>query len=348
MPNQNDFFKNKKILITGGTGSIGSEVLKFLISLNPKEIVIFSRDEYKQHQLRYKYSKQENIRYVLGDIRDLEKLSSESKGVDILFHCAALKHVPVSEEMPEEFIKTNIIGSINVAKAAICNNVPCVVSVSTDKAVNPSNVMGLTKAVQEKIFISQGVNNRDSKQRFINVRFGNVIGTHGSLFPIFYHQIKNNIPLTVTDHNMTRFYMSPEEAVNLIFWAAINGKDGEIVIKKMKAVKIIDIMRHFLDLLGKNKNYPIKKIGTRVGEKMHEHLITEEELLRVKAKDGYFVISPYNVMDLKKNVLSVNPAAKLRISNFSSSDKQNSMSVKELENYLRNFIDNVKNSSEFI
>lgn len=348
MPNKEEFFKNKKILITGGTGSIGSEVLKFLILLNPKEIVIFSRDEYKQHQLRYRYAKYKNIRYILGDIRDLERLSSSSKGTDILFHCAALKHVPVSEEMPEEFVKTNILGSINVAKAAIENNISCVVSVSTDKAVDPSNVMGLTKAVQEKIFISQGVNGRESKQRFINVRFGNVIGTHGSLFPIFYHQIKNNIPLTVTDPNMTRFYMSPDEAVNLIFWAAVNGKDGEVVIKKMRAVKIIDIIRRFLNLLGKNKNYPIKKIGIRVGEKIHEHLITEEELLRVKSRDGYFIISPYNVLDLEKNVLSVDSSAKLKISHFSSHDKKNIMSTKEIDNYLHNFISTVKNCSEFI
>lgn len=348
MPSQNDFFKDKKILITGGTGSIGSEVLKFLIPLNPKEIIIFSRDEYKQHQLRYKYSKCGNIRYVLGDIRDLEKLSSSSKVVDILFHCAALKHVPVSEEMPEEFVKTNIIGSINVAKAAIQNNIPCVVSVSTDKAVDPSNVMGLTKAVQEKIFISQGVNNRNSQQRFVNVRFGNVIGTHGSLFPIFYHQIKNDIPLTVTDSEMTRFYMSPDEAVNLIFWAAINGQDGEIVIKKMKSVKIIDIMRGFLGLLRENKDYPVKEIGTRVGEKKHERLITEEELLRVKDKGSYFIIFPYNALDLEKNILSVGSTEKLEINHFSSSDPQNIMSAAELENYLRNFIDSVNNSSDFI
>ncbi len=348
MQSKKTFFEDKTILITGGTGSIGSEVLKALVSLRAKKIIVFSRDEYKQHQLRYKYSKHDNISYVIGDVRDLEKVVSVSNGVDILFHCAALKHVPVSEEMPEEFIKTNIIGSLNIVKAAILNNISRVVSVGTDKAVNPSNVMGLTKAIQEKIIISHGGHIGNINHRFVNVRFGNVIGTHGSLFPIFYHQIVNGIPLTVTDPNMTRFFMSKAEAVDLIFWAAMNGEDGEIVIRKMKSVKIVSIIKSFLKVLGKKGDYPIHNIGTRVGEKIHEHLITEDELYRVKAKGDHYIITPYSVADLRENVLTTRGEKIPKMSHFSSHQEQNYMTQKELENCLKNFTANICNSLDFI
>ena len=226
MSDKDTFFVDKTIMVTGGTGSIGSEVLRRLVDLDAKQIIVYSRDEYKQHQLKYKYANIKNIKYLIGDVRDLESLTFATQGVDILFHCAALKHVPISEEMPEEFIKTNVIGAINVTKAAMQNKIPCVVSISTDKVVNPSNVMGLTKAIQEKIFISHSINYKNSMQKFVNVRFGNVIGTHGSLFPIIHHQIVNNLPVTVTESDMTRFFMSPNEAVDLIFWAAKNVEDG--------------------------------------------------------------------------------------------------------------------------
>lgn len=348
MQSKKTFFKNKTILVTGGTGSIGSEVVKALISLGPKEVIVFSRDEYKQHQLRYKYSKYKNISYIIGDVRDLEKIMSVSRGVDMLFHCAALKHVPVSEEMPEEFIKTNIIGSLNVVKAAIQNNISCVVSVGTDKAVNPSNVMGLTKAIQEKIIISHGGHKGSIKHRFTNVRFGNVIGTHGSLFPIFYHQIINGIPLTVTDPNMTRFFMSKTEAVDLIFWAAMNGKDGEVVIKRMKSVKIVSIIESFLKVLKKKNNYPINKIGTRVGEKIHEHLITEDELYRISARGDYYIITPYSTDDLRENVLTTRKEKLPKMRYFSSSEEQNYMNQKDLEDYLKYFTADIRNSLDFI
>lgn len=348
MRGEKAFFKNKTVMITGGTGSIGSEVLKYLIPLKPKKIIIFSRDEYKQHRLKYKYVDHKEVNYFLGDIRDPERVLVASRDVDILFHCAALKHVPVSEEMPEEFVKTNILGSINVAKAAARNDILTVVSVSTDKAVDSSNVMGLTKAIQERIFVSSGIRNGNTKQRFINVRFGNVIGTHGSLFPIFYHQIVNDIPLTVTDPNMTRFFMSSAEAAELIFWAAVHGKDSEIVIKRMKSVSIADVINMFTKVLKKKKRYPINVIGTRVGEKMHERLITEEELYRMQMKKDHFVIIPYSIVDLRENTRTFSYKQSPKIEVFSSDYAGNRMTVRELEPYVRDFTQDISHSLDYI
>ena len=343
------FFKDKRILVTGGTGSIGSEVLRRLVDFEAKEIIVYSRDEYKQHQLRYKYASRKNIKFIIGDVRDLERMIAVSRKVDIIFHCAALKHVPISEEMPEEFVKTNILGAINLSKAAIENKVPVVISISTDKVVNPSNVMGLTKAIQEKIFISQCMSGNDSNQRFANVRFGNVIGTHGSLFPIFHHQMVNDQPLTVTDLDMTRFFMSADEAVDLIFWAAINAGNGETVIRKMKSVKISEIISCFAKELDKPADYPVKMIGIRPGEKNHEYLISGEEVFRYRSQEEYIVISPYQVVDLERNALSSKKTTqKIGLEDFYSDYSNNFMTEVELRNYVRNYLKQAKGISQFI
>lgn len=350
MADKKEFFQDKVILITGGTGSIGSEVLRHLIAFEPQEIRIFSRSEYKQHKLRYKYAGCENLSFILGDIREFETITSASKNVDIIFHCAALKHVPVSEEMPEEFIKTNILGSINVAKAAVNNEVPSVISISTDKAVNPSNVMGLTKAIQEKVFASYSIKERNLNRRFVNVRFGNVVGTRGSLFPILYHQIVNNIPITITNAEMTRFLMSPEEAIELIFWAAINVGNGKTVIKRMKSANLKDVIKEFLKALGKQDDYPMKTIGVRVGEKIHEHLISEDELYRVNEEDGYLVITPYSSSVLKANVLSLDNlrVSLSEINKFASNYPENYMDKDELRGYIDEFIKQIKDPLDFL
>jgi len=349
MSNDENFFFNKTVMITGGTGSIGSEVLRRLTLLNTKEIIVFSRDEYKQHQLKFKHADIKNIKYIIGDIRDKESLISASKGVDILFHCAALKHVPISEEMPEEFIKTNILGAINVQKAALENKIPSVVSISTDKVVNPSNVMGMTKAIQEKVFAAHSIDNDNSTQKFVSVRFGNVIGTHGSLFPIFYHQILNDIPVTVTESDMTRFFMSPDEAVDLIFWAAKSGRDGEIIIRKMKSVKIVDVLDYFLKELKKGEDYPIKRIGIRPGEKKHEHLITAEELFRYREQGDYIIVSHYREKDLEKNTLTLSQTSKkLDLNEFYSDNQQNYMTKSELKAYIDNYIKKANGAANYI
>jgi len=343
------FFK-KNILITGGTGSIGSEVLESLLSFKPKKIYVFSRDEYKQHKLRYKYTDNSVIDYLLGDVRDLESVNYACKEIDVLFHCAALKHVPTSEEMPEEFIKTNIHGCLNIKKASLANNIPLVVSISTDKAVDPLNVMGLTKAIQEKIFSSSYLQNHNKHTRFINVRFGNVIGTHGSLFPILYHQIKNNFPLTITHTDMTRFFMTKKEAVNLIFWAAQHGQNGETVIKKMKSSVLIDLTKNFINLMKKSSNdYPMKITGIRVGEKMHEYLITSDEIFRTYEKQGYYIISPYTNKEINKNIINLdNNKIFDNITDFASNNPKNYFNQDELNFQIKIFIKEIKSASQFI
>ncbi len=336
------FFRNKKILLLGGTGSIGSQILKSLIVFNPKLIRIFSRDEYKQHKLRYQYMDYKNIDYTLGDVSDLDSLVYTSEGFDVIFHCAALKHVSISEEMPEAFIKTNIIGSLNVKKAAIKNRIPLTVSISSDKAVDPGNLMGLTKAVQEKIFSSHLLKEKTPGVKFINVRFDNVIGTHGSLFPILYHQITNGKPITITNREMTRFYMSSDEAIQLIFWAAVHGKDGEIIIKKMKSAKIVTIIDQFLSVMKKNKNWPTKSIGIRVGEKIHEQLITEDNLYRIREESDYYVISPYNPNDITRDKVLIRDKSIKNRTMFNSNFAANYLTKNELAKYIQDFIKNVR------
>ncbi len=329
------FFRNKRILITGGTGSIGVKVLDTLTKFSPKEIKVFSRNEYKQYQLRYHYSKSKNIRYVLGDVRDRSSVEDVMKNVDIVFHCAALKHVPFSEEMVEEFVKTNILGSINIMKSSLNNNVQKVVSISTDKVVDPANLMGLTKAIQEKVFSSIALQKGRRRTSFVNVRFGNVTGTHGSLFPIIYHQITTGRPITVTHPEMTRFFISSSEAIDLIFWGAINGNDGEIIIKKMKSTPIVNVAQQFLSILKVDKKNPIKYIGIRAGEKMHESLITEDNLFRTKEKSGYYIIAPYKSGE---SVVLSSRKPKFVREQFLSQNPKNFLGDRELRDYIKEYL----------
>lgn len=345
---KDNFFKGKRILILGGTGSIGKNILNALLPYKPTSIKVFSRDEYKQHQLRYKYFGVKNLDYVLGDIRDLDSLVTASKGIDIIFHSAALKHVSISEEMPEEFIKTNIIGSLNVKKAALINKVPLTVSISSDKAIDPTNLMGLTKSVQEKIFSSHYLKEKTKGIKFITVRFGNVIGTHGSFFPIIYHQIMNKQPITITYPEMTRFYMSQNEAIDLIFWSAKNGYDGEIIIKKMKSATIQSIVRNFLSVLKKKANWPIKHIGIRVGEKMHESLITEDNLYRTKEKAGYYIVAPYNISDIISDQLLINSKKIHPRNKFISNNPDNYFTNNEMRSHIKDFIRESRQEKDII
>ena len=337
------YFKNKNVLILGGTGSIGTKILEALIPLSPRIIKIFSRDEYKQHKMRYKYAGINSIDYNLGDIRDIDSLNAVCRDIDIIFHCAALKHVPISEEMPEEFIKTNILGSLNVKRAALLNNIPTVISISSDKAVDPSNLMGLSKAVQEKIFSSHYLKEKRPGVRFINVRFGNVIGSHGSLFPIILYQILNKKPITVTHPEMTRFYMSQKEAIDLILWSAMYGNDGEIIIKKMKSAKIITIIDRFLRIMKKSSVWPKRFIGIRIGEKMHESLLTEDNMYKVHERKGYYVVAPYSHRDIKKNVIEQSRTKyNTEMEKFLSYYQKNFLSLTEIDRYIADFIKEAK------
>ena len=280
----------KRILITGGTGSFGHQVLDGLRAYNPAEIVIFSRDEDKQHRMRDEVKEWREVRFVLGDVRDQERLIDVSRGMDIIFQAAALKHVPYCEFHPFEAVKTNVIGAHNVRRAAVLNNVPRVVAISTDKAVKPINAMGMSKAMQEKVFLANG--GRDHETTFACVRYGNVIGSRGSVIPAWERLIAQKQPLGITHELMTRFMLTLPQAMDLVFHALASAKGGEIFVKKAPACRIVDFARAYAQGATGDKAYPTKVVGIRPGEKIHEILVSEEEMLRTTDTDHHFIINP--------------------------------------------------------
>ena len=283
--------EDKRILVTGGTGSFGHQITESLLQLNPKEIILFSNDEKQQYDMELGYKKHKILKFVLGDVREYMQVLGATKGIDILYHAAALKHVPMSENHPFEAVQTNIIGAHNVKMASIRNNVKKVVAISTDKAVKPVNVMGMTKAVQERIMLSNYVKNNNTK--FVCVRYGNVVGSRGSVIPFFWNRIMKKLPLTVTDERMTRFMLTLPEAIGLVFKATCETEDNEIYVKKMPACLIIDLAKVMGEELGGDENYLTEIIGIRPGEKIHETLVSEEEMRRVIETEGNYVIYPY-------------------------------------------------------
>lgn len=282
--------EGKVFLITGGTGSLGNKIVREIIKHSPKKVIILSRDEDKQYSMANELPIP-LIQFELGDIRDEKRMKEVTKNVDIIIHAAALKHVPPSEKEPMEFIKTNILGTKNIIESAISNEVPIVICVGTDKAVKPVNVYGLTKSLQEKMMIAA---NKKNKTKFIGVRYGNVIGSRGSVIPFFKKKIINNEPLGVTNPNMTRFLLRLEEAINLIFHAIEKGEGGEIFVKKMPACTMEDLATAMINSLSENKDYPIKIVGIRPGEKIHEILVSEDEMRRAIELEEMFIIQDYN------------------------------------------------------
>ena len=284
-------FKNKLILVTGGTGSFGSTFIKSIINSKFKEIRVFSRDEKKQEDLRLKL-KNSKVKFYIGDTRDYNSISDACKGVDYIFHAAALKQVPSCEFYPLEAIKTNIYGTSNTIEAAIKNSVKRLVLLSTDKAVYPINAMGMSKALAEKVLVSKS-KNLGKNETILNItRYGNVMNSRGSVIPNFINQIKNNLSLTVTNPNMTRFMMSLNESVDLVKYALLNGKQGEIFVQKSPAATISQLAR-VVKKIFKAKN-TIKVIGIRHGEKNHETLISSEEMIRAVGEKNYFKIKADN------------------------------------------------------
>jgi FlaA1/EpsC-like NDP-sugar epimerase len=282
---------DRTILVTGGTGSFGHQAVNSLLEYTPRRIIIFSRDEDKQHRMRSEYKTQYEqglIRFVLGDVREFERVQEVTRGVDVIFHAAALKHVPYSEFHPYEPVKTNIIGAYNVRRAAIQNNVSKMVAISTDKAVKPVNAMGMTKALQEKIIVSN--NGREENTTFACVRYGNVLGSRGSVTPLFEQKVQEMEPIPVTHPDMTRFMLTLDRAIRLVFYALANTKGGEIFVKKSPACKIVDYARVFAEALTGMKDYPIEFVGIRPGEKIHEILISEEEIRRTQETPEHFII----------------------------------------------------------
>jgi FlaA1/EpsC-like NDP-sugar epimerase len=289
------FFKDKTILVTGGTGSIGSEIVKQLLTQNPKTVRIFSRDEHKQFLMRQKIGDPDEIRYFLGDVRDQPRLMRAMEDVDYVFHCAAYKHVPLCEYNSFEAVKTNVLGTQNVIEAAHQQNVKRVLFISTDKAASPSNVMGATKLLAERLMTSAMLSRGMHPIIFGTVRFGNVLGSRGSMIPLFCNQILQGGPVTITDSDMTRFIMSIPEAVSLTFTAMENMEGGELFILKMPVVNLQNLADVLIEeaapLYGKDPaSITCKHIGVRPGEKMNELLMTEEEAQYATETGKMFVV----------------------------------------------------------
>ncbi len=282
-------FKNKKILITGGTGSWGNEITSQLLEkYNPQEIIIYSRGELKQVEMERRFNNSK-LKFVIGDVADINTLNTSIRGVDIVFHLAALKHVPVCENNPWQSIKTNIIGTQNVINAAINNKIKLVVDCSSDKACAPINTYGLCKAVGEKLTIH--ANQAISETKFACIRAGNVMGTSGSVIPFFIDLIKQGQDVPITDLRMTRYFMTISEAISLLLRAAEHCFGGEIFVTKMPACKIADLAEVLIQELGSKSK--IKEIGIRSGEKLHECLISEHEAKNsIIFDDAYYVILP--------------------------------------------------------
>ena len=285
--------KTKQILIiTGGTGSFGKAVLqRFLKSERFSEIKIFSRDEKKQDDLRKKLN-DPKVKFILGDVRDFNSVESAVQGVDYIFHAAALKQVPSCEFFPMEAVKTNIIGTDNVLRAAEKYAVKNVVVLSTDKAAYPINAMGMSKALMEKVMVARSRENNGNDQVFCGTRYGNVMASRGSVIPLFIDQIKNGVPLTITDPEMTRFMMTLDDAVNLVLYAFENGKPGDIFVQKAPAATIQTLVDALLELYQAPNE--VKTIGVRHGEKLYETLVNREDMVKAEDLGDYYRIPADN------------------------------------------------------
>lgn len=284
--------KNKTILITGGTGSFGYTVVNTLINLEIKKIIIFSRDEKKQFDMRNKFDNPK-IRFIIGDVRDKESITNAMKGADYVFHAAALKQVPTCEFFPMEAVKTNILGTYNVISSAIENKIEKVVMLSTDKAVYPINAIGISKAMMEKVMVAESKNYDNypkTKTILCGVRYGNVLYTRGSVLPYFINLIKLNKKLPVTDFNMTRFLLPLTDAVALVLFALVKGERGYIYVRKSPACTLETLAKAICTIFDYKKGY--YEVGIRAGEKIHETLVAKEELLRALEEKDYYKIPP--------------------------------------------------------
>ena len=321
-------FKNKTLLITGGTGSFGNAVLNKFLDSDVKEIRIFSRDEKKQDDMRRKY-KSSKIKYFIGDVRDENSISQAMIGVDLVFHAAALKQVPSCEFFPVEAVKTNIIGTENVLNSAINNKVEKIICLSTDKAVYPINAMGISKAMMEKVYVAKSRNS--GKTKIIGTRYGNVMGSRGSVIPLFIEQIKAGKPITITDPKMTRFMMSLDEAVELVLYAFKNGNQGDLFVQKSPAATVSVLAKALVELY-KSKS-TVKEIGIRHGEKMYETLVTKEEMIKAEDQEKYFKISP-DGRDLNYDQYFSKGTLKSSINEYNSNNT-NLLNIEEMKNLLQ-------------
>ncbi|MBO9552011.1 polysaccharide biosynthesis protein [Pseudomonas sp.] len=283
-------FKGKKLLITGGTGSFGNAVLKRFLDSDIAEVRIFSRDEKKQDDMRKRYGSAK-LKFYIGDVRDYRSVLNATRGVDYIFHAAALKQVPSCEFHPMEAVKTNVIGTENVLEAAIQNEVRRVVCLSTDKAVYPINAMGISKAMMEKVMVAKSRNVDETKTVICGTRYGNVMASRGSVIPLFIEQIRAGKPLSITDPNMTRFMMTLADAVDLVLYAFEHGNNGDLFVQKAPAATVQTLAQALTALLGQPE-HPIQIIGTRHGEKLYEALLSREEMACAEDMGEYFRVPP--------------------------------------------------------
>jgi len=323
-------FKGKTLLITGGTGSFGNAVLERFLNTEVKEIRIFSRDEKKQEDMRIRL-KSDKVKFYIGDVRDYESVDSALKGVDYIFHAAALKQVPSCEFYPMEAVKTNILGTENVLNAAVNNMVKKVIVLSTDKAVYPINAMGASKALMEKLMVAKSRTVDKHITILCGTRYGNVIASRGSVIPLFINQIKSGQPLTVTDSNMTRFMMSLDSAVDLVLYAFKHAQQGDMLVKKAPACTIGDLALAIKELF-KAKN-EIKIIGTRHGEKLFETLLTREEMVKAEDCGNYFRISA-DMRDLNYNKYFIEGETEVSVKEDYNSHNTKRLKVKEIKEIL--------------
>lgn len=323
-------FKNKTLLITGGTGSFGNAVLKRFLDTEVKEIRIFSRDEKKQDDMR-KFYHNEKIKFYIGDVRDLASVKNAMHGVDYIFHAAALKQVPSCEFFPLEAVKTNVLGTDNVLSAAIEYGVSKVICLSTDKAAYPINAMGISKAMMEKVFVAKSNIVSTGKTIICGTRYGNVMASRGSVIPLFVEQIKNNQPLTVTNPQMTRFLMSLDEAVELVLFAFENAENGDIMVQKSPACTVMDLAQSLKEIFDANNE--IKIIGTRHGEKRYETLLTKEEYIHAEDMGRFFRV-PADKRDLNYDKYFIEGNEKLSIEDEYNSNNTDVLSVEQIKEKL--------------
>jgi UDP-glucose 4-epimerase len=324
-------FEGKCLLITGGTGSFGNAVLRRFLSSPIREIRIFSRDEKKQDDLR-KHFASDKLKFYLGDVRDYTSILYAMRGVDYVFHAAALKQVPSCEFHPMEAVKTNIIGTENTLEAAIACGVKRVVCLSTDKAVYPINAMGISKALMEKVMVAKSRNLDPQRTVICGTRYGNVMASRGSVIPLFVDQINRGLPLTITDPNMTRFMMSLDNAVELVLYAFQHGDNGDIFVQKAPAATIEVLAKALTQTLGK-PDHPIRVIGTRHGEKLYEALLSREEHVAAKDLGEYYRVPP-DLRDLNYTKFVEEGETEISVSQDYNSHNTERLDVKRMSDLL--------------
>lgn len=328
-----NFFEGKIVFLTGGTGSFGRAFIKYFIEndIQLKKLIIFSRDELKQHEMQSSQFSDVDypfLRYFIGDVRDKERLVTAMKGVDMVVHAAALKHVAVAEYNPTEFIKTNIMGTQNLLDVALQYNVDSFISLSTDKASSPVNLYGATKLCADKLVISTNNFKGDSPSKFSVVRYGNVFGSRGSIVPLFSRLIEEGKPLQITNSDMTRFNISLDEAVSMVIWSLIEAKGGEIIVPEIPSYRVVDMIKAF------ESEFPTEEIGARPGEKIHEEMISAADSYTTLKYKNYFLILPQDNSRLRELYLSLGASQFPEGKVYDSGSNESFLSVSDLKEII--------------